>query len=338
MRFGLMIRGQYPQGDDMVARFDELLEQARLANTLGFDCITKGSHYAGAPLQDVQQLPFLARIAAEAPNCRLNAGLVLLPLHKPLDIAEQIATLDIISGGKVIFGCGLGYRDVEFNGFGTERKHRAPRFEENLEAIKRLWTEDNVSMVGSHFELKDATLSAKPVQKPYPPIWLGANAEPGIRRAARVADCWYIPPHNRVDTILTQLDTYKRALDETKRPWPEELPMRREVFVARTREEAIRLCRPSLEQKYKAYHQWGQDKEMPTGDDDLGQAFDELIKGRFFIGSPDEVADDILAMCRPTGVNHLVMSIHWPGMENQVALDAMQLFAEEVMPRVREAL
>ena len=91
---------------------------------------------------------------AEAPNLRLNFGIILLSLMKPIDVAEYLATVDVMSGGKVIFGAALGYREVEFLAFGTTQKERVKRFEENLEAIKRLWTEETVDMVGSHFELK----------------------------------------------------------------------------------------------------------------------------------------------------------------------------------------
>ena len=92
MQFGLMLRAQFPQGDDMQARFQELLAQARLANELGYASITKGMHYSATPWQDFQQFPFLCRIMAEAPDLRINFGLILLSLHKPLDVAEQIAT------------------------------------------------------------------------------------------------------------------------------------------------------------------------------------------------------------------------------------------------------
>ena len=108
-----MIRAQYPRHDDMVKRFDEICAVARLAEQLGFDCITKGMHYGASPLGDYQQIPFLSRIMAEAPCCRLNAGVVLLSLHKPLDIAEQFATLDVMSKGKVILGVALGMRPVQ---------------------------------------------------------------------------------------------------------------------------------------------------------------------------------------------------------------------------------
>jgi alkanesulfonate monooxygenase SsuD/methylene tetrahydromethanopterin reductase-like flavin-dependent oxidoreductase (luciferase family) len=336
-KFGLMIRAQYPRDDDMAKRFDEICSVARLAEQLGFDCITKGMHYGAAPLGDYQQIPFLARIMAEAPACRLNAGVVLLSLHKPLDIAEQFATLDVMSKGKVILGVALGYRDVEFKAFGTTQGERVRRLEENLVAIRRLWTEERVSMKASHFELDDVSLGMRPVQKPHPPIWMGANADPAIRRAARLADCWYIPPHNRVDTVLRQLDVYRRELEAVGKPFPDELPMRREVFVAANRKEALRLCGPALERKYRAYVQWGQDKPMPEGDE-LDLALEELTKDRFIIGSPDEVSEAILGIVRPTGVNNLIISTHWPGMETGIAMEAMQRFAEEVMPRVRSGL
>ncbi len=336
MQFGLMLRAQFPQGDDMPARFQELLEQARLANALGYSSITKGMHYSAAPWQDFQQFPFLCRVMAEAPALRLNFGLVLLSLHKPLDIAEQIATADVMSGGKVIFGVALGYRDVEFLAFGTTQKERVQRFEENLDAVKRLWTEDVVDMVGSHFTLQGASVGTKPVQKPHPPIWIGANADPAIRRAARLGDCWYVNPHSRLDTIARQVEVYRRALDEYGKPFPAEFPARREVFVARSRAEAIRLCAPFLGAKYQAYHQWGQSRAMPEGDNDLGADFDDLIRDRFLLGSPDEVAEQMLALHRSTGINHLIMSVQWPGMPQSLALEELHMLAEEVFPRVRK--
>ena len=145
---------------------------------------------------------------AEAPRLRLNFGLILLSLHKPLDVAEQIATVDVMSGGKVIFGVALGYRDVEFLAFGTAQKERVRRFEENLEAVRRLWTEDSVDMVASHFILKGASASPRPVQKPHPPIWIGGDADAQLKRAARFASGW-IP-------FLTQPKEFPAKIDVIK--------------------------------------------------------------------------------------------------------------------------
>jgi alkanesulfonate monooxygenase SsuD/methylene tetrahydromethanopterin reductase-like flavin-dependent oxidoreductase (luciferase family) len=242
-----------------------------------------------------------------------------------------------MSNGKLVFGCGIGYREVEFKAFGVPRGGLGARFEEGLEAVRRLWTEEFVTMKGSHFELDRANCTVKPVQKPTPPIWIGANADVAIRRAARLADCWYINPHNTLATIERQMEVYKRALDEYKKPFPAELPMRREVFVARSRAEAIRLAQPYLEEKYKAYRAWGQDKVMPQGDD-FDHDFNELLQDRFLMGSPAEVADQIVALNRRLGVNHIVASVHWVGMPNRLALEQIELLATEVLPAVRQAV
>ena len=132
------------------------------------------------------------------------------------------------------------------------------------------------------------------------------------------------------------MEIYKRALDEFGKPFPAEMPMRREVFVARNRDEAIRLARPYLEVKYKTYREWGQDKVMPKGDD-FDHGFDELTEDRFLIGSPSEVAGRLVGLQRRFGVNHLVASVHWPGMPNRLALEQLHILAEEVMPMVRRA-
>jgi alkanesulfonate monooxygenase SsuD/methylene tetrahydromethanopterin reductase-like flavin-dependent oxidoreductase (luciferase family) len=315
-----------------------MLEQARRAEQYGYHSITKGAHYSAHPLQDLQQIPFLARVAAEAPSLRLNTGVLLLPLHKPLDVAEQLGTLDIMTNGKLIFGCGVGYRDVEFEAFGTSRKERGRRFEENLAAIKRLWTEETVTLKGSHFNLVGAGCAAKPVQKPYPPIWIGGSADAVIRRAARLGSCWYIGPNDRLDAVAEQVETYKRALDEAGKPFPEEFPFRREVFVAKTREEAYRAAKEPIMTKYRAYHAWGLGRSRPGAPDELGQPFEELLKDRFFIGSPDDVAEQIITFNKRVGMNHVVMSLHWPGLEVARSMEAMQMIAEEVFPRVRQGL
>jgi probable F420-dependent oxidoreductase len=338
MQFGLAIRGQYAQDQDIRVCFEELIEECRQAEALGFDSITKTSHYSTAPFQAFQQFPVLARLSAETTRVRLNAGIILLSLHKPLDIAEQLATIDIMSNGRVICGVALGYREVEFAAFGAEVKQRGKRLEENLIALKRLWTEDTVSMKGSHFELLEASCCPKPLQKPHPPIWIGANADVAIKRAARLGDCWYINPHNKISTIKKQMEVYKRALDEAGKPFPDEQPMRRELFVAKTREEALRLAGPYIKKKYDAYDKWGQGDQMPEGDGDLAAAFDELAGDRFIIGSPDDVTEQIVNLHREIGINHLIMSIQWADMPHSLTLDTMTLLSEQVFPQVQQAI
>ena len=335
-QFGLVVRGQAEAGEDISRRFQETLAFVRLADRLGFDSVTKTAHYSAYPFQMLQLVPMLARFAAEAPRLRLNAGVLLLPLLSPLHVAEEFATLDVITGGKIILGVGLGYRDVEFKAFGVPRSQRARRFEANLVAIKRLWTEDKVRMKAAHFELDDASCLPKPLQRPHPPIWVGANADPAVERAARLGDCWYIGPAVEITAVERQMELYRRALDAAGKPFPTELPMRREVFVAKTRDEAIRLCAPYLGAKYQAYSNWRQ--ELPDDDSGFNQKFEDLIGDRFLIGSPDEVAEQILALRRRVGVNHLVMSTEWAGMPESLAVETIEMIATELFPRVQQGI
>ncbi len=338
MEYGFMLRGQYKYGDDMHKRFLEMAEQVRLADKLGYQYLFKGQHYGAYPIRQFQQFPFLTRMMAEGPNMKLVTGINLLSLHKPLDLAEQIASIDVMSGGKFIFGVGLGYREVEFKAFGTTQKERVPRFEENLEAIVRLWTEEHVSMKGSHFELDDVTPSIVPMQKPRPPIWMGANADSAVERAARLADTLYINPHQRTDTIERQMEVYKRALDKFNKPFPDVLPVMREIFVAKDRETALRLAKPYLTEKYKVYDGWGQQKAMPEGDNDLSMDFDELMRDRFLLGSPEEVAEQIIQYNKRLGANMISLGIHWVGMPHQHVMDTLHMFHDEVIPLVEEGL
>ena len=152
--------------------------------------------------------------------------------------------------------------------------------------------------------------------------------------------CWYVGPNDRLDVIAEQLETYKRALDEAGRPFPEEFPVRREVFVAPTREEAYKLADGPIMTKYRAYHAWGlgQARVSAGETDELGQPFEELLKDRFFIGSPDDVAEQMIKFNKRIGMNHIVMSMHWPGLEVSRSMETMQLIAEEVFPRVRQGV
>ncbi len=331
---GLAIRGQFAAGYDMAKALDELLEQCRLAKRLGFAGVMKSQHYSSAPFQEIQQMPFLARAAAELPSLDVMTGISLLPL----DLAEQLAALDVISGGRLIFGAGIGYREVEFQAFGTTQKDRVRRFVENLEAIRRLWTEETVTMEGSHFRLDGASCSVKPLQPGGPKVWIGADADVAVRRAARIGDAWMINPHVRLDTLARQMDVYRAALDAAGKPFPEVQPMIREMYVAKSRDEAMRRAQPYLEAKYRAYHAWGQDDDMPEGDNDLTAAYEDMARDRFIFGGVEEAAEQIVKAVKVCGATYLLAPVQWPGMPHDEATEQMQILMEEVIPRARQAL
>ena len=239
MKFGLFLGSEYPARQPMTQRVSALVEQVRLASSLGFDSALAGQHYLSYPVQILQPTPLLGRLAAEAGDMWLGTGIVLLPLQHPVDIAEHVATLDQITGGSSSSASAWGTRRRSSRPLALT-PHSAPgRFEESLAIIKRLWTEDEVNFEGAHFTLH-ARPSAWPVQKPHPPVWIAANGHAPVRRAARLGDVWFANPHAKYQTLAEQMTIYREALAEYGTPPPQDVVVSRELFVAETHDEAIR--------------------------------------------------------------------------------------------------
>ena len=170
----------------MAQRIDEVVDQVQLMRELGYDLIALGQHHLATPFQQPSSVPFLARLAAEAGAMRIGVTVFLLPLHNPVDIAEQVATLDAISHGRMIFGVGLGYRPEECAAFGIRMEERVPRFLEALDLITRLWTQPEVEFNGRYYQVPRSPSTIRTVQQPHPPIWMAANTDAAVRRAGRL--------------------------------------------------------------------------------------------------------------------------------------------------------
>jgi alkanesulfonate monooxygenase SsuD/methylene tetrahydromethanopterin reductase-like flavin-dependent oxidoreductase (luciferase family) len=333
MRFGLILTNQHPPGESLAERFGETIELVRTARDLGFDLITFGQHFLMNEFGAVQPAIAAARLAAEAGTMRVGITIYLLPLLNPVAIAEEAASLDVITGGRFIFGIGLGYREEEDNAFGLNPGERVQRLRDHLGVIEQLWAGQPVDFESPYCRLRGATMALRPVQQPRPPIWVAANNDRAVERAAEIGDTWVINPHATLATIERQMGLYRAALERVGKPFPDELPMMREICVAESREAALRLARPSLEQKYRAYVAWGQQRALPS-DDDMTQAFDELLRDRFILGSPEECAEEVQRCIDETGANTMIFRVTWPGMPREGILSSLRLLAEQVRPRV----
>jgi alkanesulfonate monooxygenase SsuD/methylene tetrahydromethanopterin reductase-like flavin-dependent oxidoreductase (luciferase family) len=333
MRFGILLTNQHPPGAPMVGRFADAIEQVRLARDLGFDVLVFGQHFLLNEFQAPQPAVAAARLAAEAGSMRIGITIYLLPLLNPVAVAEEAASFDIITGGRFIFGVGLGYRQEEDQAFGLNPRDRVPRLRAHLDVIKKLWAGEPVDFESPYCRLRQATTALRPVQRPHPPIWVAANNDRAVERAAELGDTWIINPHATLATIERQMGLYRAALSCQSKPFPGELPMMRELCVADSRAAALALAGPSLEQKYRAYVAWGQHKVLP-GDDDMTQAFDALLRDRFILGDPAQCADELQRCVDETGANTLIFRVNWPGMPQAGILRGMRLLADEVRPRV----
>ncbi|MGH7988366.1 MAG: LLM class flavin-dependent oxidoreductase [Candidatus Binataceae bacterium] len=331
MKFGLAIMPQHPREDPPLRRFRQSVEQVILARDAGFDAITSGHHYLSPPYQSLQNLPLLCRLAADSGEMLLITGILLLPLLNPVQVAEEIATLDIISGGRVIFGVGLGYREVEFEAFGINPRDKVARTLESLELIKQLWAQDDVTFEGRFFNLHHATSTIRPLQTPHPPIWFAANADVGVKRAARLGYAWMVNPHAAMPTLERQWLLYKETLAQYGHRLPAMRPTIQELHLAPTREEAIAAARPFLEAKYAAYAQWGQDKVLP-GNESFHVDFDELARDRFILGNADDVIEQLERRVERLECNFFSFRVGWPGMESYQQLKVIELMGARVLP------
>lgn len=335
LRFGIQLCDQHPIGDSMERRLADNIEQVRLARDVGFDTIVAGQHYLSSPLQMLQSVPLLARLAPETGDMKLATCIILLALPNPVDVAEQIATLDVITNGRLRFGVGLGYREVEMDAFGVARRDRVGRFEANLDLVKDLIAGKTVSFDRPYCQLRDVSLTLRAPQRPHPPIWMGANSDRAIERAARMADAWVVNPHARIDTLVRQIvDVYRPALHKAGKPFPMELPMRREIYVAEDRRRAIKEAGPWLFPKYQTYTRWGQDKALPDGDDFSGD-FEQLLDDRFVLGSPEDCVAELDRYRDALGVTEFIVRAQWPGMPNEQALENIRRIGETLIPHYR---
>ncbi|MCL0044458.1 LLM class flavin-dependent oxidoreductase [Dehalococcoidia bacterium] len=336
MRFGLSILNQWLGDEGMSTKLAETVEQAHAAKEAGFDMITNtGQHYLTYPYQQPAILPYLAYLAAAADGMHVAATVLLLPLLSPVDVAESVASLDAMTGGRFILGVGLGYREVENIAFGTTPKERVPRMLESLEVMKRLWTENEVEYNGTFYTIPRVKLATRTVQKPYPPIWVGASSSPAVRRAARLGYPWLIGPHSTIATLEPQINMYKQILHGGGIEGTSHLPMIRELYVDTNAASAFDKARPYLEPKYQQYAAWGQDTVLPGQESFRQRSFLELAKDRFLIGSPDQVVEAIDGYQKRLGISDLIFRMQWPGMPHIAVMHQIDLLGQHVLPHFK---
>ncbi len=333
-QFGLLVTNQQAIGRDQVASLDEQIQLVHAIRDRGWDSVFAAQHHLSESFAHIQPLPYLGRLAAETGDMRVGVGIHLLALHNPVDVAENFASLDIVTRGRLIFGVGLGYRDVEYDAFGVPSNKKVQRFTENLRIVEELWQGKEVHADLPWCRLDGVRASLRPVQEPRPPIWMAANADAAVKRCARLADTWIINPHATFDTIERQLGLLTTEREAHGRKPVDELPLIREVFCAPTRQLAIEQAQPYLAHKYEVYSDWGQDKVMPDRES-FRMPYEELAESRFIVGSPEDCIEQLLPWQNELGVNHFIFRTNWAGMPIDHALSSVALLDEEVIPALR---
>jgi alkanesulfonate monooxygenase SsuD/methylene tetrahydromethanopterin reductase-like flavin-dependent oxidoreductase (luciferase family) len=328
VRFGIEF-GSYPSDLDPVEVCRQVSERAEVAYKNNFEALFVAHHYlAGPDAAILQSIPLLAYLAGRVPGMYLGTSIFLLPLHHPVMVAEYIATLDNLSGGKVLFGVGQGYRDSEFSSFGIDKRQRRGRVVEGLEVIRRLWSGERITFHGKYFQLDGVSSLPRPLQRPGPPILMGADMVKTVARVPEVADHWIASRRHTKTFLREALPAYKAALERQGSPF-RGLFIFRDLCIADSSREAEERIRDGYERRYQRYQQWGQPGER------YDLAFDQLKRDRLILGSPAEVVEQVMEYYREFKAEVMWFMVDWPGMDPKFTLESIERFGAEVIPEIK---
>jgi alkanesulfonate monooxygenase SsuD/methylene tetrahydromethanopterin reductase-like flavin-dependent oxidoreductase (luciferase family) len=331
LKFGILPTPIYGAETPYQRQLAEHRELVSVAEQLGFSAMVCGQHFLGNELRYYQPVPYLTYLSQAAPTMTAVTGIILLSMANPVDVAEQLATLDVMTDGNSVFGVGLGYSEREFLAFGVDPKAKVARFEKGLELVKALWSGEEVSYDDGFWTIQGARPAVLPAQKPRPPIWVGGQSEAAVRRAARVGDAWYAPPFPSHDKLAALRQAFLEERAATGQPADGAFPVRRELLIARTRGEAAELARQRGALRYRTYQQWGLSGEN-TAAAAMPDAID--VESHFVLGSPNECADRLAGFQAELGMTHFMFKSHWPGLSHRDAMTQLEWFGTAVMPQL----
>ena len=336
MKFGIYSSiADPPAGSDLARRVDEVVAEARLAESVGFDSCFFGEHHQDKDGFLPAPLIVATAVAAQTTTLRLGTSVILLPLHHPVRLAEDVITLDIVSRGRFILGVGLGYQPVDFRTFGVPIGQRVSRFEEQIEIIRQCWGGERFDFSGEHFELDDVTIRPKPYSDPAAPLWIGASRIPGARRAGRIADGFVAGPSTDLPSTVELTDAYRRAAEAAGRQ--PVICLMRDAWVAPTRAEAEAVYGPEVIDAYKYYWRNGLNEfRRYTQESEINLA--NLGPDRLIVGEPQQVVDEFHRWGEATGADYFLLRLrhaHSGGPPHPRIMDAIGLFGAEVIPHCR---
>jgi alkanesulfonate monooxygenase SsuD/methylene tetrahydromethanopterin reductase-like flavin-dependent oxidoreductase (luciferase family) len=242
--------------------YAECLEEAVLAEELGLAAVWGSEHHAVEDGHLSQQLPFLAAVAARTSRIRLGTGVLLLPLYRPRDVAEQAGVVDLIAAGRLVLGLGGGYVEREFDAFGVERSRRGQLMESKLAYLRRAFRDGLASDGPDGTDLPVGPRSPQPLG---PPIYLGGMAERALDRVARLADGWFALAHFRYQRTADAYPMLRSALERAGRTaagFPLGIGVHLRVSDDPERTWETELA-PAIAYQFDRYNDWATDRDQP---------------------------------------------------------------------------
>ncbi len=321
-----------PGGPTEREAYEDYVRYVIDAERYGFAGVFLTEHHFTGFGQASAPINLLTYLAGCTSSIRLGTAVTVLPWFNPVALAEQAATLDLLSGGRLDFGVGRGFRQSEFDGFQIRMDEASSRFEECLDLVQRAWSEDERwSYQGERWSYADVVCEPQPIQRPHPPIWMGAGSEEGIRAAARRGFNLLLDQIAGFDVIGERVSIYR---DEQARlgvePKPHDIAVCRALMMAETDEErAAAISERGMLMQVVATLANGRGGPSNRMARDYSTNMNEASENGALIGDRDEIVERLAAL-RAVGVDYVLL------IESKNSRDRLGQFAEDVMPRVSD--
>jgi alkanesulfonate monooxygenase SsuD/methylene tetrahydromethanopterin reductase-like flavin-dependent oxidoreductase (luciferase family) len=347
MKFGLFHSVQLPNPSEQDRYYREALEQVLHAERHGYNSVWFTEHHFTRHGIVSATLSVLAYLAGVTDTIRLGTAVTVLPFHNPVQLAEQTATVDLLSNGRLDLGVGRGYQWGEFHRMGVPMDEATRRFEESMEVLTRAWTSiEPFDHRGEFWSFNDLTVQPKPVQRPHPPVYVAASGSDSVARVVRNDWNLLVGQAETQEQVGRQVEFYRDALAEVESPYTaDRVVVARAMYAAETTEQARR----EAEIPFMWFKQTGQEVSAPPGrradllpeefaayrsrySPDARFDYAALCDDVMLFGSPDHIAERI-GLLRDSGVENLIFFVNFGGIEHQKVLDSLELFAAEVMPQ-----
>ena len=317
--------GEYQGGDSQGYR--DYINYVREAEDLGFDSVFVVEHHFTGVGQVSASLGLLSYLAGCTTRIRLGTAVVVLPWHNPVLVAEAAATVDLLSNGRLDFGVGKGYRDVEFDGFCVPMDEATERFDEAMDVIRKAWNSTGrFSHHGKRWNYENIVVEPAPVQRPHPPFWLGAGSEESIRRAAREGYNLLLDQIAPVDLTIDRVSMFKDECLKVGRAYDP-------AMVGTTR--GLQLVRNAAEREKALALRINMLKNIGTLA--RGPGAERYAHLKDYNGPPIEF-DDAPLLGTPDEIIARLKKLEAGGVEHVLLVDptgsiaTLQIFASEVMP------
>jgi len=350
MQFGMLHLLENPVDKSERQIVKEQMAILRAAEDLGFDSVWPAEHHFSEYGYCVSTALMLAALSQTTKRIRLGTGIVILPFHNPVRVAEEFALLDLMSDGRVDFGVGRGYQPHEFRGYGVDQSKSRGMFNEALEIILQAWTQDRVNYSGVHYTVRDVPVRPKPLQKPHPPVWMAALSPESFVQAGRKGFNLLCTPVFGFSgkSALENLDAYREALRGAGHdPATRQIAALCMIYAARTAEEAARdfadpviwyyrnfskyIAPPPGEAPIKTYEPYAGVRDMAAA-----VTWEQLQQGGAVIcGTPEQCVERIEQMRELLGFTTLLCWTRLGGLDQRKVLGSMELMQQHVIPHCK---